>query len=481
MKIFKKENDSIQVLCFPDETVEKGDYLLIEDGRGDRSLLVQVIDVQFANIPGIMEDLLRDQISDSEVFGEDYDTHNLGSQITVLRDVRLLVGKIRCSIKNNSIDMNISWLPSRTSSTIRCIKPDKLFQILDIGRTQPINIGETDGGSELFIDAGALDGGLSIITGMKGSGKSHLSKLLLLGLIDHGAPSIVLDVNGEYSNLGLSRNGESNHYRDRIVNMKVGENFKVTMKYAGLRTVSNIMSHNLGLPENSLREFHRLWKDLELRGTVSLKSLRLAVQTSNLNEHVKEAILSRIYALTGFGFFTDDEREMLRIEDVLDSVSNGGAMIVDLSTISAIQRRIAVEFMLGKIVELLRSWLLKAAFLFAEEAHLYLRETYWEDIVTRMRHLGLFTIFVTNQPDTINDGIYRQADSIFLFNFKNEHDLNALSKVSRIDNETMRSITQSLRPHHCLTIGHVTREVPLVVKVKPLDVWTMGETRRFFS
>ncbi len=481
MKIFKKENDNVQVLCFPDETVEKGDYLLIEDCQSDRSLLVQVIDVQFANIPGMMEDLLRDQIGDSEVFGEDYDTLNMNSQINVLRDIRLLIGKIRCSIKNNSIDMNVSWLPSRMSSTIHRIKPDKLFQILGIGKLQPINIGETDSGSDLFIDAEALDGGLSIITGMKGSGKSHLSKLLLLGLIDHGAPSIVLDVNGEYSNLGLSREGKPNRYEEKIILLKVGGNFKVTLEYAGLRTVSNIMSHNLELPETSLREFHRIWKDLERRGRVSLKTFKVALQTSNINEHVREAIFSRLNTLADFSFFTDDEREMLRIEDVSNRISKGGALILGLNEVSPTQRRIAVEFMLGKLVELLRSWQLKAVFLFAEEAHLYLRETYWEDIVARMRHLGLFTIFVTNQPDTIEDSIYRQADSIFLFNFKSEHDLNALSKVARIDNETMRSITQSLRPHYCLTVGHVTKEVPLVVKVKPLDVLTMGETRRFFT
>jgi len=64
LKILRKEGDSIQLLCFPREEVEKGDYLFVRDGLKDRALIVQIIDIQYANIPGILEDLLRDGISE---------------------------------------------------------------------------------------------------------------------------------------------------------------------------------------------------------------------------------------------------------------------------------------------------------------------------------------------------------------------------------------------------------------------------------
>jgi hypothetical protein len=38
-----------------------------------------------------------------------------------------------------------------------------------------------------------------------------------------------------------------------------------------------------------------------------------------------------------------------------------------------------------------------------------------------------------------------------------------------------------LEPHHCLMVGQATYELPLVVKVKQLDVKAMGETRRCFA
>ena len=59
MKLYKKEGNTVQILGFPTEEIEKGEYLLIEDFRHRRSLVIQVIDIQFANIPGILEEFLR--------------------------------------------------------------------------------------------------------------------------------------------------------------------------------------------------------------------------------------------------------------------------------------------------------------------------------------------------------------------------------------------------------------------------------------
>jgi DNA helicase HerA-like ATPase len=144
-------------------------------------------------------------------------------------------------------------------------------------------------------------------------------------------------------------------------------------------------------------------------------------------------------------------------------------------------RRIVVEFMLSKLSSLLARHVLHAVFLFAEEAHLYLRGTYWDDIVTRMRHLGVFSTFITNQPDSISEGIYRQADNVFLFNFTNENDLAMVSKATMVDVETVNTLAKELPPRHCLALGKVVNDLPLIVAVHPLHVKARGETRLFFG
>ena len=59
MKLYKKEGNILQIISFPTENAEKGDYLLVEDPDAAKALIAQVIDVQFAAVPGVLEELLR--------------------------------------------------------------------------------------------------------------------------------------------------------------------------------------------------------------------------------------------------------------------------------------------------------------------------------------------------------------------------------------------------------------------------------------
>ena len=54
--------------------------------------------------------------------------------------------------------------------------------------------------------------------------------------------------------------------------------------------------------------------------------------------------------------------------------------------------------MLSKVTQLLEFGIIRPLLLFAEEAHLYLKDTFWDDIVTRMRHLGIFTCLLYTSP-----------------------------------------------------------------------------------
>ena len=156
-------------------------------------------------------------------------------------------------------------------------------------------------------------------------------------------------------------------------------------------------------------------------------------------------------------------------------------MIVSLGGVSPLNRRMVVELILSKLVELLERRKIPPVFLLAEEAHLYLRDTYWEDLITRMRHFGVFTVFITNQPDAIDQKIYRQVDNIFLYNFSNDSDLSLVSQASMADADTVRAIVRTLPPRMCLLLGYAVRNLPVVVSVDPFDSPASGTTRRFFE
>ncbi len=483
MKLYKKEGNILQILSFPNETVEKGDYLLVEDADAGKGLIVQVIDVQFASVPGVLEELLRSLPDGGEVVqGEDFDPLEIAPHITYIQDASLVVCKIRATVEKDNLNPSSSWLPSRSQSTIKKLSIPTLLKLAKMEGKLPIVLGGTKDSSLLTIDASLLDGRLNIITGKKETGKSHLSKLLMVNLVGYKATVVVFDLNGEYSGLGMTSDGKRNACYDKIHVLTPSQNFKVALKQLNLHVLLGILIHALHLPGTSAREFRRIWQSLKERDKLTLHELGEAIPAWQCNQHVRDALFSRYHSLINSGFFTDNTAEATLLDEALfKAKEQGGAVIVNLRNTSTIDRQIVVEYVLGKLVESLTSWKLKATFLFAEEAHLYLRETYWDDIVTRMRHLGIFTTFITNQPDTIRENIYRQADNIFLFNFTNEHDLDAVSRAARVDAETVKSIARDLPPHHCLALGKVVKDFPMVVRVKALDIKTMGETRLFFK
>lgn len=479
MKILRKEGDSMQLLCFPDEEVEKGDYLLITDQIKERSLIIQVIDIQYANIPGILEDLLRDGISEGSLTGDEVDPFKVSSQITILKDTRLLVGKIRGAVEEGRISRDVSWLPSRNHSQVEVMPPELLTEALTAKHA--FELGSMRRFPRISSDLSMLDGRLNIVTGRKGTGKSHLTKLLVTSLVQEGAPVVVLDVNGEYVNLGRSPDGRQMHFSPRIISLIPGLNLRFSLSQVGLSTLLSTMIYALSLPENSARVFVRIWHELEEQNQLTMRGLGAAIANADCHESIKDALQARFNTLDDSGIFTDDLHTALNLEEVFQNHLNGCALVVNMKNQYSALRRITVELLISKLTDLLSSQRLRALFLFAEEAHLYLRETYWDDVVTRMRHLGLFTTFVTNQPDTIQGSIYRQADNIFLFNFSNEHDLDIVSKVAKVDADTIRMIVRDLPPHRCLMIGDIVANFPLVVNVRPLELQTLGATRYFFE
>ncbi len=458
--------------------IEKGDYLLIDDKKLKKGLMVQVIDIQFANLPGILEDILRDAMTEDSVQGCDYDPFNISSQIAVLKDTKLLVCKIRGAIEGGKAKTEASWLPSRTTSRIVPYPIEKLASTTDGKR--PVTLGRTRSDS-LTVDVKMLDGRLNIITGKKGVGKSHLSKLLILSLVQNGAPCLIIDINGEYVNIGRGKNDEPNAVADKISVLKSGQNLRFSLAGVGLKTFLNTMIYALDLPRTSSKVFSRMWNELERNGNLNLDSLNDSIRRFPCHESVREAIYSRFNTLLDLELFTNDQSQAFDFSTFEKKMNEGHAYVINMKDEHPISRRLIVELFISKVTEELSEMRLKAVFLFAEEAHFYLRETYWDDIVTRMRHLGIFTTFVTNSPDTVQESVYRQADNIFMFNFTNEHDLDAVSKVAKIDAESLKSIVKDLPAHNCLIVGDIVRDFPVVVNIKPLDVQTMGQTRHFFQ
>lgn len=488
MKILQKTNDELILLAVKSEMVSKGDYFLIEDTEVKRQLIVQVYNEEYLSNQSIIEDIIKDEIIRATGPGVSYDPLEIGLLSCVVRDSRVFKAKIRgTSIgADNNMSSDISWLPSRVNSNIRHLTISELNHILNRGGESPISIGFVGNSQDPFaIYAEDLDGRLNIIAGKKESGKSHLSKLLVKALLEHGAFVLVFDLNNEYAGLGMKTNGLSSNVESKIVLLEPGKNLRFSLEYCGKPSVSSMLKNALDMPSTSLREFFRVWDNLHRRHALTLEAFSNALNNWNFNDLVRDALISRIHTMHNSRLFLNDEKndeyEGLRFENLISNNVHGLAMIVNLGTCAPTIRHMVVELILNKLVELLGNNVIPPIFLFAEEAHLYIKETYWDDIITRMRHFGIYSTFITNHPEALGEGILRQVDNIFLFNFVNDSDLERISKISLVDKDTIRSIVRTLPQRYSLLIGKMVQELPIVVKVPYLDIKTYGETKKFFK
>jgi energy-coupling factor transporter ATP-binding protein EcfA2 len=481
LKILTKEGANILVVTSSREDAKVGDYLLAHEGS--RSLVLQVYDERYLDVEGIEEEIAREEVLSVSAPGVTEDPVDLASVSTLIRDMRVLVCKARGTLtKGGRLSSRVDWMPSRTTSQVtRLMVKDLTKAIPPLGR-RPIRVGTVDSESDFSVSAEALDGRITVITGRKESGKSHLAKMLLRGLLEHGAYAVVFDLNDEYSTVGQRRDGSKSGVHSRVKPMRPAREMKFSLSSVGLRPIASLLSHSLEMPGTSLREFVKIWEMLEGRNELTLSGLEGAIHSWRCNEFVRDALFARFHTLVSSGLFTDEKERQFDLLDFFGGAgTKGGALVVSLSGVSPLNRKMVVELMLSKIVELLEHRRIPPLFLFAEEAHLYLRDTYWEDLITRMRHFGVFTVFVTNQPDAIDQKIYRQVDNIFLYNFSNDADLSLVSQASMADTDTVRALVRTLPPRVCLLLGYAVNNLPVIVNVDPFDSPTSGGTRLFFQ
>ena len=480
MKILSKTGNELLLLAMKEDSAAKGDYLIVEDRN--RSMIVQVYDEEYLSSQAMIEDIVKEEVVNASSVESLHDPLNIGGLSRLVRDARVFRAKIRAAINSEGkLSNDVTWLPSRVNSKIRRLGMKQLDSLLGRSGIFPVPIGRAGDNENFEIYAEDLDGKLTIITGKKESGKSHLSKILVKTLVQHGAFVVVFDLNNEYSGLGWNRDGSRSAIHRQVKILDPGKSLRFRIDYCGKGAVSSMLKNALDMPAASLREFFRIWDSLENKQSLGIDAIGNAINTWNINELVRDALVSRHHVINSSRLFTDDAASGFKFEAAISDGADGSVLVISMASVSPTVRRMVVELVLSKLVDLLERASIPPIFLFAEEAHLYVRETYWEDIITRMRHFGIYTTFITNQPDAISDGIYRQVDNIFLFNFTNDSDLDKISKVSLADSDTIRSIVKTLPQRHCLAIGKAVCDLPIVVKIAAAEVLTMGETKKFFG
>jgi hypothetical protein len=392
------------------------------------------------------------------------------------------------------------WIPTRDVIVSRT-SDEEVFSNATFSLGHPLSLGQTLSGKDFFIEGQHLEK-VNVVTGVKGSGKSHLSKVILLQLIAQGAPCIVFDINREYIHLPkLEVDPASGQVTRRgIIHLEAGGNFRLGVRQFGLAPLMTLLQR-FGLPEVSSLYFEnrlaRLWLEAEAmereNGQAPYIGLPQLIQMAESNEFgsggnslvVNQAIRSRLEALKNTHIFARNAKEAASLGLAYSRIREGGALVIDVSSLSNLAR----EGFVQAIIELVKDLCIQEInqethrypFIFFEEAHLYVSRQSIDYIVTRARHLGITSFFVTNMIHGLDETILRQADNLFLLRIPFDDDVRHVSRGAATDYETMAAFVRRLRQNHALAIGRVTAQYPLMFRVDPLEgVNTAGETRYFF-
>jgi hypothetical protein len=486
MQMFRKFGDEVILIYNPrTESVEVGESIKVLDDSIGRGLVVQVIEESLVDLAGILEDIIRVE-SIGEVDVHEHVSPEYEKYHHDVRNMKFARAKIRKEIAVSdgleSIVDWTGWIPDR-SATVSSIDDAWLMDKLGLVKERfkhPIILGETTYTKTPLTTSAFHLQGITVVVGKKGSGKSHTGKALLLGLIDQKARGIVFDINDEYTPMRFNEDGTESAYYNSIIPLDPGANLRFTLPYVGPDVFLDVLMTTLGLGEPSAFELRNLWVDLEEEfGPVSFSKLYQAVRTK-MDRKIGPAILRRLDLIRQTDLFVDDEQQATTFEKEIEKIVNGGALIINLKMKNKNTMDLVVQTILKKTQELLEKGF-DPFFTFAEEAHMYLRETNWVDAVTRLRHLGTYQLYMTNTPTAIRPLVIRQADNLFLFHLTESGDLEHISPTTRIDPETIVQVARALPFRTCLAVGEVTNHYPFVITTKSLPVQTAGKTRLYFE
>ncbi|MHA1410402.1 MAG: ATP-binding protein [Candidatus Odinarchaeia archaeon] len=474
MNILMKKDDEIFLEDNLNQKLDIGNNLIISNAEG-RGIVIQLIEMNIVNPVGTLTFTSPNNIPQ---FIDNIKTTNKTISKRILR-FKILKETYKEKNKIKLRDWS-GWVP-QTIDEVKIIKTRWILKHLDKKLKYNFGIGEDLAGEKFQIDAYDLQG-ITLIVGKKGSGKSHISKIIVSELIKKGCKFIIFDINDEYKALRFTLNDEEtvkSDLFDKIITLTPGLNLNFSLSYVGMDVLYDVLTIPLRLPDASAISFRNIWSYLEKKKYLRINEFFKAINSEN-NPHVREALYRRMKQIIETNLFRDDDAENTSLDNLLKRIKNGGALVINLKTTSQLARIITVQTFLSKLQEMLEKGA-EPLWIIAEEAHLYISKTAWEDIITRMRHLGAYQIYITNNPESLPYTVIRQSDNVFLFKLIDKNEIINISPATGLDSSTLQAIARALPFKNCLVTGEVTNQYPFIIKTKEINTIRTGATRLFLK
>lgn len=472
MEITSINGDTVLLLYHPAETTaEVGQqYTILELPDRLEGLVVQIISNDSLEYAGIQQEMIQRILEDRLAVTEK--VLDLERGLEEIKSLKLATGKIRKRIHEGNWLPWDGWITTRNVEINLIAATDLLSHVLPTPKHSLNSFVRFDNTSINF--DGPLFNMVNVVAGVKGSGKSHLSKHLVLSLAAKNVPCIIFDINGEYTALPNAQI------------LRWGDNFVPDLAEVGHEMLSLVIRTIYPLPATSESVLDGMlpvaFASRRARAESNHQAFTIDLDylsgyTWNSNDYVQQAIVDRFRVIANMGLFVSPRvrRDVTttNIQTIFENACNGNPVVFDMRSLSPMLQSTLVKAINKSIEDICNAESRETGqgrfpFMFYEEAHFYIKSDVILNIITRGRHIGMASVFVTNTPQNLPDTVFRQLDNLFLLSLTHKDDIRNVSKNSFTDEDTIESFATRMPMYHSLIIGNVTDRYPLIVKVDPL-------------
>lgn len=456
-------------------------YAILDLPTRAEGCIAQVIAIQTLDFDGVQGEAIQRTLEEHLTTAEMVINRERG--MNALRCLKVAHAKIRRAVCEGCWEPWQGQIPSRQAAVQLVPDFDLARRVSPMKPRCPLRPFVHMGAASIIWD-GMQTEGTTVITGNRGSGKSHTAKQMVISLCGAGVPVFVYDFNAEFT---LLPGAQVCRWKD---------NFRLHLGEVGHGVLRTVVRSLCPLPASGPSEaifdntlpaiFRRRRAECQQEGvpfTVDVQYLRDHVSWSRQGL-VQDAIRQRLDLIADIGLFAQaDELGGASLNELWESACAGNPVIFDLSSLSDTLRETLVKAV-GNALERqcdleVRRGTRRFPYLVADEAHFYIKEDAILGLITRGRHIGISTVFVTNTPDKLPTPVFRDLDSLILLTLPHRSDHRAVGMTAVLDEDTVQAMGPRLRPRTALISGRMTNGLPVLVSIDPMPphVPVTGQTR----
>lgn len=353
---------------------------------------------------------------------------------------------------------------------------------------------------------------INLITGMKGSGKSHIAKGIISESLRAGMSAIVFDINREYSGLPNSASFVPGHnLRFRLDRMqprvlidlidRLAPFADKTGQAARAKLPDVIAAHSREpghVPD--LAYLRGQARNIIDRGGEPGDLMRASFTSSLTIVESYDLIMTEAQALAEDAVLRGTATELppvVSLSSVLYNVEHGqrsGVIIFDIGGLLPYIQYVVVDLIIDTLKEICRRQtrayregtirVPQYPTIFFEEAHMYMEDKVIDDLLPLIRHHGMNVFFITNTPGALPDSVFRLMDNLLMARMLNKRDIDQVKTCGLTDSETIEGFARNLGEHHALLLSGkngATSGFPLVFHVRDFGLPASGETRSMWQ